>query len=279
MRVLVYTPVYGEYLSECRASVLGQVFSGVWDWTIDDDDPYPPPDLRNVQAKYKRAWAATLAGGYDALLTVEQDMLLPPDALQKLWDAGGEFVYGVYMLRHRSNVINAWRYEGNRNMGMSLSLYPRELAQLRQAGELVRVSGVGWGCTLIRRSVVERMPLHDGNGTCLACDIPLAIDCLRAGIVLQAHFGVLCGHVEEGKVLMVDDNTLDVTKVVALQRVTVNNDGQTVVLEPDKRYILNAALVIDLVRAGYVRAVPIEQALTTPAAEQAVMPAGKRRRA
>lgn len=275
MRILIYTPVYGDYLPGCRDSVSGQVFSG--DHVIDRDDPYPPPDHRNVLAKYQRAKAATLAGGYDALVTVEQDMLLPAGAIERLAAVDAGVVFGVYVLRHGSNVINAWRYDGDRNLGMSLSLYPRELARLRERGEIVRVSGVGWGCTLIRREVLAQAWLHDGGGTCPAGDIPFAQWCLHNGVRMMAHFGVRCGHVEEGRVLEVNE-TIDMVKVEALQRVNVMSGEQTVGLEPGKRYVLAAAAVDDLVRAGYVRRIEIERAIEAPAVEHAVGTAQRRKK-
>lgn len=284
MRILVFTPVYGEYLSECRVSVLGQIFSGEWQHVIDTDDPYPPPDHRNVLAKYLRAKALTLAGGYDALLTVEQDMVLPVDAVERLAAVQAGVVFGVYVLRHGARVINAWRYDGDRNLGMSLSLYPHELRRLRMAGEAVRVSGVGWGCTLIRREVLARAWLHDGGGTCPAGDIPFAQWCLHNGVEMRAHFGVQCGHVdEEGRMLKVNEN-LDMRKVEALQRVNVASGGQAVSLEPGRRYLLEAGAIDDLVRAGYVREIAIERAVSVPdgesvpGVEHAVTEPGKKRR-
>jgi len=135
MRLLVYTPAYaGGPLAECRGSVLGQRYDDRWEWVVDDDDPFPTPDHRNVLAKYQRARAKALAEGFDALVTVEHDMVLPVDALEKLAATEAPVVFGTYTLRHGSHVLNTWRYENRRNFGMSLSLYPHELRILRRAG-------------------------------------------------------------------------------------------------------------------------------------------------
>lgn len=277
MRLLLYTPTYaGGLLAECRESVLGQRYEGEWEWVVDSDDPFPPPDHRNVLAKYRRAKAKTLEGGYDALVTVEQDMILPPDALAKLAGTAAGVVFGVYVLRHGSNVLNAWQYKGDRNLGMSLSLYPNELRILRRAG-VGRVSGVGWGCTLIRRDVLERAPLSDGGGECPAGDIPFALWCLRNGVVMMARFDVECGHVEEGRVLMPTE-AVNMTKVEALQRVTVAAGGVSVALEPGKRYVLPDHDAFELERAGYVRRIVIERAVAEPEAETAVAPVQKSKR-
>jgi hypothetical protein len=193
------------------------------------------------------SWA--LAGGYDALLTVEHDMVLPPGAVERLWAVDADVVYGVYLLRHGSNVVNALEASQGRNIGMSLTFAPRLLAQAQRAG-VVEVSGVGFGCTLMRREVLERIPFRpDGEGG-QAPDIPFATDCVRAGVRQVAHFGVLCGHVEEGKVLQVSEQPGERVRVEALQTVTVTGPQR---LEAGQIYELDGVLAGELARAGYVR--------------------------
>ena len=277
MRLLVYTPTYaGGPLPECRGSVLGQRYDGSWEWVVDADDPFPVPDHRNVLAKYKRAQAMALQGGYDALVTVEHDMVLPVDALAKLASTEAGVVFGVYVLRHGSNVLNAWQYKGDRNLGMSLSLFPNELRILRRA-KVGRVSGVGWGCTLIRREVLQRAPFDDGGGDCPAGDIPFALWCLRNKVTMMARFDVECGHIENGRILMPTE-AINMTKVEALQRVNVLAGGVSVALEPGQRYVLPDGDALELERAGYVRRIVIERAVAEPVAEVAISPAGRKRK-
>jgi hypothetical protein len=228
-----------------------------------------------------RGW--TLAGGYDALLTVEHDMVLPPDAVEKLVDAGAPVAYGVYMLRHGSNVTNAWEHTGGRNLGMSLSLYPERLAAAKRCG-VVEVSGVGFGCTLIRRDVLEQIAFRP-DGKAKAPDIPFATDCLRAGIRQVAHFGVACGHVHEGKVLTMNNDSGRMVEAIALQDVTINVQGQTVRLVQGTSYAMPADEAGELVRAGYVLVADgagpiVEQATDAGAAgrEMAVGVAERKRR-
>ena len=52
-------------------------FDGVLDWVVSKDNPYPVPDHRNVLAQYRVARERCISEGYDALLTVEHDMVLP----------------------------------------------------------------------------------------------------------------------------------------------------------------------------------------------------------
>lgn len=279
MRLLVYTPTTEDGpAAACRESIEGQRFGGQWEWVVDADDPFPVPDHRNVLAKYRRAKALALAGEYDGLVTVEHDMVLPVDALERLAETTeGGVVFGVYVLRHGSNVLNAWQYHGDRNLGMSLTLFPNELRILRKAGR-GRVSGVGWGCTLIRRAVLERAPLADGNGTCPAGDLPFAQWCLNNKIAMWARFDVPCGHIEEGKILMPYEDGVNMAKIKALQSVNVMVGGASLRLEAGQRYVIPERDAAELERAGYVERMIVERAVAEPEAEQAVAPVGKKRK-
>lgn len=257
MRVLIATPTYGGGpCPETCASVAALDGAG-WEWRQYRANAYPAPDKRNVLAQYQAIRDDFLGGTWDALLTVEHDMVLPADTLAKLPAANAPVVYGVYLLRHGSLVLNAWEYNGDRNLGESLTLRRRSVSP----GAVVRVSGVGFGCTLMRRDVVERLPFHDGGDEGQSPDIPFARDCLRAGVTQMAHFGVLCGHVDgdpvsptHGRVLWpFEDDRMAERKVTAAQTVTVNVGGASLRLEAGQEYTIPADVAAELARAGYVR--------------------------
>lgn len=276
-RVLAFTPTYGDGPDpRCVASVAGLRWDGELVWEVGRRNPFPPPDLRNVFAQFAYARELALAGGYDALLTVEHDMVLPPHALDRLWGADGDVVYGVYKFRHGTDVINAFEHVGPHNLGSSLSLAPRLLERAERQGEVV-VSGAGFGCTLIRRGVLERIPFRpDGDNFdakaqrgkeeqlqelhgVSAPDIPFARDCLAAGIRSVARFDVRCGHVDGGKVLMVGEKLTGMMTVRANQDVTVSLSGVgSVAFKVGAVREIPACDVPDLVRAGYVSIVVAE---------------------
>lgn len=215
--VLAFTPTFGNGpRAETLACVKDQVFYGKFVYEVSWENPYPPPDYRNVLAQYVRAREMALAGGYDALWIIEHDMWAPNDALQKLWDAltpghypvatgeGGPagVAYGVYLFRHGPGMLNAWEWRPGMaelpghprlaKLGQPLAGYRLTLA--RQA-QITRVSGVGFGCMLIRREVLEQVPFRSAQpDEDYAPDVPFALDCLTAGVKAVAHFGVLCGH-------------------------------------------------------------------------------------
>lgn len=266
MRVLVATPTYGDGPRvETGRSIEAQTLRGNLEWLVVRENPYPAPDVRNVVAAYQKIREIFLAGSWDALLTVEHDMVLPGFALERLWELQKPVAYGVYMLRHGAKVLNAWEYVGDRNVGesLTLALYNHRGHRLlgRNApgfmGQPVRVSGVGFGCTLMRREVVERFPFHDGAATgSTAPDLPFAQDCLRAGVEQWAHFGVLCGHWEDGRVLWpFEEDMQPIRKVIAQQNVTVSVNRQSVAMTAGQEYEIPEILAGELARAGYVRVV------------------------
>jgi len=214
-------------------------------------NPFPGLKMANVVAQYKWAWEMALDGGYDALLTIEHDMVLPSNAVQKLWDTNAGVVYGVYMLRHGVPTLSAWRYENNKSLGMSLSLYPAELKAAIKRG-WAQVSGVGWGCTLIRREVLERLTVHSNDDD--AGDLAFATDCVRAGIKQIARFDVPCGHYHEsGELLVIGKDGGVVSRVYALQNVNANVGGQTVAMKKGSYYSIPVDVAFELSRAGYVK--------------------------
>jgi len=256
MRVLIGTPTYANALRpETAASVKAQRAAVQWDWKVVNHNPCPAPDPRNVLASYQHLRELFLQGTWDALLTVEHDMVLPPDALQRLLDTDASVAYGVYLLRHGSLVLNACEYVGEKNMGESFSLGKHVPAGV------VRVSGVGFGCTLMRRYVVEQTPFSDHGQTGQSPDVPFAQECVRQGVGQVAHFGVLCGHIENGRVLMPfrDDQ-------MAMRRVRMNVslnalvNGASTPLVKGREYDMPAQDAIQLRRGGYATAIEVDDA-------------------
>ena len=235
----------------CRASIEAQKINGPVEWVIGRENPYPPGDLRNVAHQYVRARERFLTSDADALLTVEHDMVLPAGAAQKLIDTPADVVYGLYMLRHDTFVVNAFRYDGDVNLGMSLSRYPAELAAARRAG-VVRVSGVGHGCTLFRRHVLERIPFREGDAMNVAPDIPFAEDALRTGFISMARFDVEVIHMDEEKELQPFQAT-ELAMYIARETVNaIDGEGKFIQLVEGEVAKLSVAQAKPLVAAGYL---------------------------
>lgn len=204
MKVLIFTATYGEGpIRGMVESVKAQVTDAEYQHVISRHNPYAEGDLRNVTEQMNHGRELALDGGYEAMLAVEHDMLIPPDALQKLIECEAPVAYGVYVFRHGVPILNAYeKYPyPSINVGESLSLKPKKLANLMKQ-VVVEVSGIGFGCTLIRREVLEQIPFRQREGDRGGSDVEFAMDCLKRDIRQLAHFGVVCGHWDGSKWLM-----------------------------------------------------------------------------
>lgn len=251
--LLVFTPTYkGLMRPEMVASIQAQQFDGCLEWEVSDTNRYPGRDMRNLGHHYQAAREHTLNGGYDAVCFVEHDMVVPDGGLQTLFNTDAPVVYAAYLFRH-SRVLNFLKLDGRQNVGMSLSLYPQDLIAARRQ-VVCEVSGVGFGCTLIRREVLQQIPIWmptEIEGP--APDIPFALACLRAGIRQVGRFDVCCGHVtREGEILQVGQRAGMLARVMALQDITIAINDVSTPLKRDRYYSLSIDHAVELQRAGYV---------------------------
>lgn len=253
-RILIFTPTYGDLLQQKTVeSIQALEFDGQADWVVSDENQYPGRDTRNCVGQFQRGRELALSGDYDGLLTVEHDMIVPPDALALLWTTDAPVVYGTYQFRHGMRVVNLFqKLKNSLNIGMSLSLYPKELQAARRAG-WCEVSGAGFGCTLIRRDVLECVPFRDTGS---APDLPFAQDCVKAGVRQIGRCDVVCGHIdtEHGETLWPfgKDGGM-IARVRALQDVVIADNGTTVPMKKDRYYSISTETAKELQRAGYVQ--------------------------
>lgn len=168
-----------------------------------DDPALDPRD--NLTHKHNQMRQRVLDDGYDALLTIEADMIVPPDALAKLASVEADVVYGVYCSRAHPMVLTFPTIDGYR--GRSISADTQEYRG--KFGGIIPCEGVGFGCTLIRRHVLEAVEFRRDVSTAMrrkfADDWTFALDVKAAGFESAAHLGVLCGHIQrDGVVRWVD---------------------------------------------------------------------------
>lgn len=177
------------------------------------DDPALDP-WDNLTNKHNQMRERALALGYDALLTVEADMVVPPDALQRLAAVEADVVYGTYCSRHKDSVLTFPTIHGY--TGRSISADPEQWRA--KFGTVIPSEGVGFGCTLIRRRVLEAIEFRRDKSTSMrrkfADDWTWVIDVKEAGFRSATHLGVLCGHIQrDGRVRWPDASTPDFVSV------------------------------------------------------------------
>lgn len=142
---------------------------------------------------YEFARAFALARGYDKVLLVEHDVVVPPSVLQRLDRHDLPVVLGTYRMPPDHHIV-AGRFDGSavpyrQQPGMhygTTMLTEKDIA----ARGLVRVDVGGVGCALIRRDVLKRVGWRAYADTTHHCDVYFAVDCMRLGIPIHLDAGV-----------------------------------------------------------------------------------------
>lgn len=230
MRILAFTPLHPDYGARPQtwASIQAAVtaYNGPVDWIVSHNDNPFNNGYDNVTYQHNKARDIALTGGYDALLSFEADMIVPQFAIQGLIDCEADIAYGLYVWRHNLKRWSAY-YEMGLFGGRSFSL---EHDRARQAwGTIQDVAGLGMGCTLIKRHVLETLEfrLFDGREDWLSDKIVqagkrigrdlnprkdmrqmvhddwlLALEAGHYGLTQRCNFSVICGHIEsDGRIL------------------------------------------------------------------------------
>lgn len=198
MRTLVVTALWHRW-PQSLASILALESDGPLDFLmLANDDPHmgegPMSGYRNLCGKLNHARDVALAGDFDQMLLVEDDMIVPKDALTRLTAADADVAYGLTCWRHGKPGWSArLSLKGNGDVA-NLSDRP-DLARAAW-GKVMDVAGVGTFCTLIQRRVMERMAFRLSDSLPVCCDWWLAVDCQRYGLTQRADLGVVCGHIK-----------------------------------------------------------------------------------
>lgn len=146
-----------------------------------DDDRKNPEVNRLVREAMPRiysrlAWEATT----EYVMIVEDDVLPPIDTIDRLlrgFDKRTAAVSGAYVGRHSRNIV-AW---------------DRRFRPLKAGEGLVRVHGTGFGCLMVRRSVLQSVVFTHGAPR-FAFDLNFADHVSDLGLVFGLDWSVRCLH-------------------------------------------------------------------------------------
>ena len=146
----------------------------------------------------------------DYVLMVDNDVVLPKDALINLFDDPKDVCLGFYAHRDADNVYRGrtcvcklYAEDGTKHFNYPLeSEYKaQELAELKENGEYkIRIHGGGMGCALIKTSVFEKIkyPWYDWvnykNKAMLSEDLYFCEQCKSHSIPIYTDTRVNCGH-------------------------------------------------------------------------------------
>lgn len=205
MRLLIATPLFHRYPQALSSHQAVRLPCAADTLLLANDDPHTDGTLagayRNITYKYNRAREVALRGDYDALVCLEDDIIVPVDAVERLLACDADIAYGLVCWRHGTPVWSArvedeggrQKAEGGHGLGRVLSEMPERARAL--AGQVIDVVGVGMACTLIRRNVLEALQFRLEVKHPVCCDWWLAKDAVRFGFSQRADLGLLCGHI------------------------------------------------------------------------------------
>lgn len=200
MRVLVGIPYNGGDDPPCIAAL------DALDWCGARRD-YDIRKNYGVDMARNRIGARAVAEGYDYLLFVDSDVLLPPDALANLLEHDADVCTGWYLNRHaHSDAERTCLYAQGRGWKHYKA---RDLREKRERGAYtLKAKGGGLGCCLIRTDVLDvlRFPwfvwtdnsFDRRTGKVSSCgeDIDFFNKVEQAGISVYADTRVECEHLK-----------------------------------------------------------------------------------
>ena len=148
----------------------------------------------------------------DYVLSVDNDVALPKDALEKLLEDPKDICLGYYAHRPNDNLYNGRTCicKLRDETGKAYYHYPleseytaKELHRLAEAGETkIEIHGGGMGCALVRTDVFRQIPYPwydwvnygDANRGMLSEDLYFCVLCRNSGYRIYADVRVGCGH-------------------------------------------------------------------------------------
>jgi len=203
MKILIYVPasphppyIYKETIDSIFNLSWTEPLQIVFDHQIAKG--IHPDDLGNINLtqKWNRARDIVLKNGYDALLTIECDIIVPKLTLERLTRIKADVAYGLYVSRHTDH---KWMVFEEFTETSNKKFYKSPGQCLEAWGQVMETVGVGTGCTLIHRNVLEKFPFRCVIGR-KAPDSYLAIDCQANGFTQAHDLGVVCGHINKSDI-------------------------------------------------------------------------------
>ena len=191
MRILIAVPTY--------ENIYPDTFKSIWDMEKPCETGFE--FVRGYDCASARNNIARLAGPYDYVFMVDNDMIIPRSALTLMLEGGEDVVLGYYAHREepydgKTNVCRLGEYNyTNQYRGVELKSFAQNNVNR------IQVHGGGLGCALIKTSVFDKIdyPYFDwinyDSGYVLSEDLFFAERCTKAGIPIWCDTRVECGHI------------------------------------------------------------------------------------
>lgn len=205
MKILVAVPTFENIYPDTFKAIYG-LDCGSHDVVFDFVRGYDCATARNRIVRRAQEEKA------DYVLMVDNDVVLPEDALLNLLDDPQDVVLGYYAHRDSDNlyrgktcICKLLRPDGKKyhNYPLESEYTAEEVKAMRDAGDFrIRIHGGGMGCAMIKVDVFDRIsyPYYDwvnyadGNRGMLSEDLYFCEQCKKQRIPIYTDTRVACGH-------------------------------------------------------------------------------------
>ena len=171
---------------------------GIWPLVTFHNKNYKEP--KNLKEKktfiaenLNKARLCVLAQGYDWMLKIDSDIIIPKNTIPELLASEADIAVGLYRLRYKPYNLSPW-IEEPVGSGKIRLLKDEELKQ-----RFIEVHRFGLGCTLIKGDVLKRVSFNPALDS--GPDYDFARRCVDEGFKIIACTRVKCGHLDNGKVI------------------------------------------------------------------------------
>ncbi|MFA5142221.1 MAG: glycosyltransferase [Candidatus Woesearchaeota archaeon] len=149
-----------------------------------------------------------IEGGYDYFFSVEQDVVLLPDAIERLLSHGKEIASGVYYKYKEECGFKVWYpvlmtacdKEGNAIVSSEPDCLIRNMYSSEVEGNsLIEIEAAGLGCVMVSRKVLDKIKFRVENGKKSYDDMMFSVDVKKNGFKMYADTSLKCKHLLDGK--------------------------------------------------------------------------------
>lgn len=182
-RILIAVP--------CKNDIEADTFKSIYDLIIPDGYKadfqyfygYAVDQVRNLIASW-------VVNGYDYLFAVDHDMVFAKDTLKKLLSHDRDVVSGIYRQRLEEQILEVYDFNY------------RNLPPTIIDGDLHEVGGVGFGCVLVKKHVLEaigypQFVYHQAldHKHTISEDVDFCKKAREKGFQIWADTSIICDHI------------------------------------------------------------------------------------
>ena len=185
MKILLAIPTSRYIETECIESLFAMERTGQVEMLIPRS--YSVDVGRNIIAKYAQE------NGFDYILWVDSDMIIPRNTLVKLLSHDKDVVSGVYSYK----VLNNDEVVAKKFMDEERTDYGNlKIKAIQNSSGLIEVDGFGFGCVLTKVSMFDKIPFPWFIYTQdMGEDIFFCRKAQNEGYKLWLDTDVICGHI------------------------------------------------------------------------------------